>query len=244
MSEKKQNNSHKESETFQRIESLDDAEFEILGEEVREFDLTFKLIVLGNSGVGKSCLTFKAIKKQFTEEHQVTLGFEFFSFYIRINNKYIQLQIWDTCGMELYRSLISSFYKDSALALLVYSVSDQQSFEDVSKWLTDVKTQSQPDIKTILIGNKTDLESERAVSTEEGQKFQNENQLDLFVETSAKSGNNVERTFLEAARILYNNYIDVLSMSRRSSIDYSTLRSENFKLPKPKTQNKKKGCCV
>ena len=120
MSEKKQNNSHKESETFQRIESLDDAEFEILGEEVREFDLTFKLIVLGNSGVGKSCLTFKAIKKQFTEEHQVTLGFEFFSFYIRINNKYIQLQIWDTCGMELYRSLISSFYKDSALALLVY----------------------------------------------------------------------------------------------------------------------------
>ena len=242
MSEKKSNNTHKESETFQRIEKLEDADFEILGEEVQEFDLTFKLIILGNSGVGKSCITFKAIKKQFSEEHQVTLGFEFFSFYVRINNKHIQLQIWDTCGMELYKSLISSFYKDSSLALLVYSVNDKQSFEDISKWLTDVKMQSQPDIKTILIGNKTDLEHERTVSTEEGQTFQNENQLDLFVETSAKSGNNVERTFLEAARILYNNYVDVLSMSRRSSMD-STIRSENFKLPKPKTQNKKKGCC-
>lgn len=242
MSDNITNNIPKENETALRIDKIEDTDYEILGEEVQEFDLSFKLIVLGNSGVGKSCIALKAIKKQFSDKHQVTLGFEFFSFYIRIKNKHIQLQIWDTCGMELYRSLISSFYKDSSLALLVYSIDNRQSFEDISKWITDVKLQSQPDIKTILIGNKLDLENERKVSFKEGETFKNENEMDLFVETSAKSGNNINHIFLEAAKILYNNYIDVLSMSRRSSMD-STLKSDGFKLPKPKSKKKKKGCC-
>ena len=88
------------------------------------YDLNFKLIVIGDSGVGKSCITTRATKDMFLESYSATIGFEFFSLCVKINEKNIKLQIWDTCGQEIYRSLISSFYKNSSLAILVYAINE------------------------------------------------------------------------------------------------------------------------
>ena len=94
----------------------------ILGEDNTHFDLSFKIIVVGDSGVGKSCLTMKATKNTFEENSTATVGFEFFTFNTRINKQVVKLQVWDTCGQEIYRSLITNFYRNSSLAIMVYSI--------------------------------------------------------------------------------------------------------------------------
>lgn len=99
-----------------------DLKCEMLQEDFHQYDLSFKIIVIGDSGVGKSCLTMKATKNYFEDFYSATVGFEFFTQTIKINDKLIKLQIWDTCGQEIYRSLISSFYRNSSLAMMVYSI--------------------------------------------------------------------------------------------------------------------------
>lgn len=97
-------------------------DIEILNENIKKYDLSFKLIVIGDSGVGKSCLTAKATKDIFIENNVSTVGFDFFSFNVKIEEKIIKLQIWDTCGQENYRSLVTNFFRNSSLALIVYSI--------------------------------------------------------------------------------------------------------------------------
>ena len=105
-------------------EEDDDIEVTIIGEEYKEYDSSFKIIVIGNSGVGKSCLSLKATKGIFAENSMSTLGFEFYSFFIKLNDQIIKLQIWDTCGQEQYRSLITNFYRNSSVAIIVYAVNE------------------------------------------------------------------------------------------------------------------------
>jgi Ras-related protein Rab-1A len=131
---------------------------EILPEDYNKYDLSFKIIVIGNSGVGKSCLSIKATKNIFENNYLATVGFEFFSFNVKLDDKVVKLQIWDTCGQEIYRSLITNFYRSSSLAIIVYAIDDRQSYQDIEVWLKDLKTYSNPDIKVFLIGNKTDME--------------------------------------------------------------------------------------
>jgi small GTP-binding protein len=131
---------------------------EVLPEDYNKYDLSFKIIVIGNSGVGKSCLSIKATKNIFENNYLATVGFEFFSFNVKLDDKVVKLQIWDTCGQEIYRSLITNFYRNSSLAIIVYAIDDKQSYQDIEVWLKDLKTYSNPDIKVFLIGNKTDME--------------------------------------------------------------------------------------
>ena len=180
-----------------------DMNYEILPDDYTQYDLSFKVIVIGDSGVGKSCLTNKATHNIFDENYNATVGFEFFTFNLKLNNKIIKLQIWDTCGQELYRSLITNFYRNSSLAIIVYAVNSQESFNDVEMWLRELRTHSGPDIKVILIGNKIDLESERKISKEQGERFAKENKINIFVETSAKTGINAQKTFIDVADLLY-----------------------------------------
>lgn len=100
------------------------SKIQILAEDNQHFDLSFKIIVIGDSGVGKSCITMKATKNQFDENSTATVGFEFFSFNMKIDDKILKLQIWDTCGQEIYRSLITNFYRNSSLAIIMYSVDE------------------------------------------------------------------------------------------------------------------------
>ena len=180
---------------------------ERIKEDLSEFDLCFKIIVIGDCGVGKSCLSIKAIKDYFEELYQPTIGFEFLSFNLKIDDKTIKLQIWDTCGQETYRSLINGFYKSSSLAILVYSIDNEDSYKNLETWLNDIKIHSNPDIKIILIANKVDLEDKRAISKEKGETFCDEHNLNFFMETSAKTGFNAENLFMEAGLLLYKEYI-------------------------------------
>ena len=207
-------------------------------------ELSFKIIVIGDPGVGKSCLTGRATKDVFNAEYSTTIGFEFLTFNVKIEDKSIKLQIWDTCGQEQYKSLINNFYRNSALAMLVYSIDNKQSFLDLNKWLKEIRIQSSPDIKLILIGNKADLENKREVTYEEGKKFMEENEIIFFEEASAKSGINAKEIFNEAAKILYKEYLNFVTKAR--NLRAAKFNDSSFDVSKIKSfigSEKKKKCC-
>ena len=199
-----------------------DFPYDILPENYSQFDLSFKLIVIGDSGVGKSSVTSKGTKNIFDDNYSATIGFEFFTFNIRINGKVIKLQIWDTCGQELYRSLITNFYRNSSLAIIVYNVTDRNTFENVDLWYKELRTHSNPNVKVFLIGNKIDLEDERKVQTEEGEKYAEQYKISKFFETSAKTGIKTKNLFIEAAKLLFDDYIlyhNDISSDENSEVD-------------------------
>ena len=117
------------------------------------------------------------------------------------------MQIWDTCGQELYRSLITNFYRNSSLAIMVYAINEKKTFDNTETWLRELRTLANPDVKVFLIGNKIDLEKEREVTTEQGENFYKINKLNLFMEASAKTGINAQNIFIKAAEVLYEDYI-------------------------------------
>ena len=186
-----------------------DLNCKILSDDFPNCDLSFKVIIIGDQGVGKSCLSIKVSRNYFEDFYSPTVGFEFVSFNVRVEDKNIKLQIWDTCGQEVYRSLISSFYRSASLAIIVYSIDSEDSFNNLEKWLNDIKTQSNPDIKIFLIGNKADLEDKRKISKEIGEKFCNDHKLSFFIETSAKTGFNVQNVFIPVAKELYLQHEEI-----------------------------------
>lgn len=218
---------------------------QIINEELAQYDVSFKIIIIGDSFVGKSCLTIKAAKNVFENYYTSTVGFEFFSMLYKINSKIIRLQIWDTCGQEEYRSLIQNFYRNASLAILVYSIDKRTSFENLEVWLNEIKGRGSPDVKIFLVGNKNDLSENREVSIEEGQKFYEDHKLNLFIETSAKSGENVQELFKKAAIALNKDHLLYKEMaSKESSIKIPTLENEinNFEKDEEETLRKRK-CC-
>ena len=221
----------------------DEFNIELLPEDFAQYDISFKIIVIGDSGVGKSCLTTQAVRNNFEEFYTATVGFEFLTFNMRINNNVLKLQIWDTCGQEVYKSLISNFYRNSSLALILYAINNKESFQHAETWLNDLKNQANPNVKVFLVGNKSDLENERVISKEEGEKFKEEKKLDRFFETSAKTGENARSALLEAAKLLYKDY---LKAKQNIAGDGEETNDDNKgdKLERKKDNNKtKKGCC-
>ena len=214
-------------------------EIEILPEDYAQYGLSFKIIVIGDSGVGKSCLTTKAVKDNYIEYYQATIGFEFLTFNLRMNDTVIKLQIWDTCGQEVYRSLISNFYRNSSLAILLYAINNRTSFINVEHWLKDLKSEANPNVRVMLIGNKCDLENERIISKDDGENFKEENKLDFFMETSAKTGENARNVLIEAAKFLYQ---DFLNKKIQGSISDNSKDDKKKKL-NDTVENKKNGKC-
>jgi Ras-related protein Rab-6A len=218
----------------------DDFKIEFLPEDYPQYDLSFKLIFIGDSSVGKSCLTTKAVKNNFEEYYQATVGFEFLTFNMKVNDKVIKLQIWDTCGQEIYKSLISNFYRNSSLAVLVYAIDNKESFTHVENWLNDLKSQANEDVRIFLVGNKADLEEDRKVTKEEGEKYKLDQHLDLFMETSAKTGQNARNVLIEAAKILYNDY---LKFDENNANNVPTPKKKGTELIAKPAKKEKKGCC-
>ena len=161
----------------------------------------FKLITVGDTGVGKSCVLLQFTDKRFNPEHDLTIGVEFGVRIITINNESIKLQIWDTAGQETFKSIIRSYYHNAAGALLVYDITRRDTFLHASQWLNEVRTHG-TDISVILVANKCDLENRRQVSTEEGKTFARENGL-MFIETSAKTDTNIDDAFMKPAMHIY-----------------------------------------
>ena len=223
-----------------------DIKVEYLPEESTEYDLSFKIIIIGDSGVGKSSLSTQAVKDTFSDFYQTTVGFEFLTFNMKLNNTIIKLQIWDTCGQEVYRSLITNFYRNSSLAVLVYGIDSEESFKNIPTWYTELKRQANPDIKCILVGNKCDLEEKRAISKEEGEKLRNEKNIDLFLEASAKTGFNAKNVLVEAAKILYRDYLEYQRKHGKNAIYGHSVTAKRPQVSLKNINNdtsKSKNCC-
>ena len=191
--------------------SEDKNNYEILRDFKGKHDFSFKAIMIGDPFVGKSSLINQAIKKQYKTTYAPTLGFDYFVFHIRIKNKIIKLQIWDTCGQEIYKSLVTNFYRNSSVAFMVYAINDRNSFEHIDNWLKEIKYNSSPDTKIFLIGNKCDLIDERKVTYEEGLNYSNNYEFNGFYEVSAKTGEKTEEIMIKASKALYDDYADYLS---------------------------------
>jgi len=162
----------------------------------------FKYIIVGDTAVGKSCLLLQFTDKRFQPVHDLTIGVEFGSRTIAIDDNQIKLQIWDTAGQEKFRSITRSYYRGAAGALLVYDITRRETFDHLQSWLEDCRRYSNQNIVIMLIGNKSDLVDKREVTKEDGEAFAAANGL-TFLETSAKTSENVEAAFIESARKIY-----------------------------------------
>ena len=186
---------------------MSNLKYEIIPESSNEpIKNVYKVIVIGDTNVGKSSITHHAIFGKF-EEHEPTVGYENLFFKIKINDTRMKLDIWDTCGQELYHSLISTYFKDSKIAILVYSIDNKESFEHLEKWMDDIKKNADKDIRILLVGNKLDKIEDRVISSYEVEKFTDDHKIDNFFEASAKEGTNTKEIFIDAAKILYKYYI-------------------------------------
>ena len=219
-----------------------DFNYEILPDDFLQYDLSFKIIVIGDSGVGKSCLTNRATTNLFEDTYSATVGFEFLSFNVKIEEKVVKLQIWDTCGQELYRSLITNFYRNSSLAIIVYAINSKDSFENIEMWLRELRTHSNPDAKVFLIGNKIDLENERKITREQGENYAKTNKFNLFIESSAKTGFNSKKIFIKAAKMLYDEHLKYKNVADSTPI--VEVEDKNVEVLKTEVIKKnKQGCC-
>ena len=170
----------------------------------RPHDYLFKIVLIGDSGVGKSNLLSRFTKDEFNLELKSTIGVEFATKTLTVEEKLIRAQIWDTAGQERYRAMTGAYYRGAVGALLVYDISKRYTFENVAKsWLKELKENSDPNLAVMLVGNKCDLRHFRAVSTEEAMKFAEENKLS-FIETSALDSTGVDEAFQRTVTEIYH----------------------------------------
>ena len=166
-----------------------------------DYDYMFKVIIIGESGTGKSCILHQFLENRFKKNPNHTVGVEFGCKHVQIEGKKIKLQIWDTAGQERFRSVTKSYYRGAAAAILVYDITNTETFTKLPSWINDAKALSMQDICMIILGNKCDLASARAVNFVEAAKFCQENHLQLL-ETSAVTGENIEEAFGKVAKIV------------------------------------------
>ncbi|KAI5641528.1 ras family domain-containing protein [Phthorimaea operculella] len=171
------------------------------------YSYIFKYIIIGDMGVGKSCLLHQFTEKKFMADCPHTIGVEFGTRIIEVAGQKIKLQIWDTAGQERFRAVTRSYYRGAAGALMVYDITRRSTYNHLSSWLTDTRNLTNPSTVIFLIGNKSDLDAQRDVTYEEAKQFADENGL-MFVEASAKTGQNVEEAFLETAKKIYQSIQD------------------------------------
>jgi len=161
-------------------------------------DYLFKLLLIGDSGVGKSCLLLRFADDTYTESYISTIGVDFKIRTIELDGKTIKLQIWDTAGQERFRTITSSYYRGAHGIIVVYDVTDNESFQNVKQWLHEIDRYASENVNKLLVGNKSDLENKRVVSAEQGKEFADSLGIE-FLETSAKTSVNVEQAFLTMA---------------------------------------------
>ncbi len=166
-------------------------------------DSLFKIIIIGDSGIGKSCILKRLVENEFKDDHDVTVGVEFGSYLIRVEDKILKLQIWDTAGQESFRSITKIFYRGAHAAILGYSIINRDTFDNLKDWLKEAKSSCSPEVQMFLVGNKSDMEAQRQVYPEEALRFKQENNLLYFGETSAKSGDNVDRLFIDVSKFIF-----------------------------------------
>ena len=204
--------------------------------ENKEYDLLFKLILIGDSCVGKSNILLKYLKNQFNENSKTTVDVEFDTKNIIINNKRIKIQILDTAGQERYLSIISAYYKGAKGALIVYDITRKNTFDNIDKWITDLKLNGDKNICIIILGNKSDLIDKREINKNDGIK-KAEMYKTAFLETSALNGDNISKAFDELIEQIVINNKNIFQDDNENEID------KGVNLNDEKNNNNKK-CCL
>lgn len=196
------------------------------------FDLQIKLLMIGDSGVGKTCLLLRYANDSYSPTFITTIGIDFKIKNIQLGSKRVKLQIWDTAGQERFRTITTSYFKGAQGILLVYDVTDRKTFQAIGNWISQINQHADVNVNKILIGNKCDMEEERAVTVAEGQKLATEFNMHFF-ETSAKQDTNVEKAFISLAEEVIERLIEQGSGGMNSGGSKLTAGA-----PKPKAN-----CC-
>ena len=165
----------------------------------KNFNYSFKYIIIGDAAVGKSNLLIRYVYGEFNKDYQNTIGVEFGVKNINIKNKICRIQIWDTAGQETFKSITKGYYKNSVCAIIVYDITRRDSFNNINTWINDCKTICSKTVSMVLVGAKSDLEINRQVMKEEGEELAEKNGIP-FYETSAKTGENVNDVFFKSAK--------------------------------------------
>ena len=199
--------------------------------DMAEYDYLFKLVTIGDAGVGKTSLYEGYSNDQYPPPPPIisNIGIDFGIRTITLEGKTVKLQIWDTAGQERFRTLISAYYRQASGILLVYDVTCEDSFKNVGMWLNNVKEYASDNVQVIILGNKTDLTEERKVSTERGRMMAEEHSL-KFIETSAQTGENVKLAFLTLAKDI--KYLKDLETEESKSIPVSVSIATNDDAPR------------
>ena len=168
-----------------------------------KYDISYsvKFIIVGDSSVGKSNILLRFSRNVFDHGHQATLGIEFANKHLIYNNTDYLIQIWDTAGQENFRSVTRAYYKASAVAMVVYDITKEETFEHIQAWLKDCKELAPRTVLLVLVGNKSDLEDQRVISKERGENLAKENNM-MFFETSALNGNGIEEAFKKSIEVV------------------------------------------
>lgn len=172
------------------------------GDYNQKIDYVFKVVLIGDSAVGKSQMLNRFARNEFTLDSKATIGVEFQTRTIVVDHKTIKAQIWDTAGQERYRAVTSAYYRGAVGAMLVYDITKRQTFDHIARWLEELRSHADNNIVIMLIGNKTDLGTLRAVSTEDAKEFAEKEGL-FFLETSALEATNVESAFYTVLTEIY-----------------------------------------
>ncbi|KAI8805877.1 ras family-domain-containing protein [Cladochytrium replicatum] len=208
------------------------------------YDLLFKYISVGDSGVGKSCLLLRFTNREFMPSTETTIGIEFGSQIVPVQNKQVKLQIWDTAGQESFRSISRAYYRGAIGCL-------RETFTHLQSWLDDVKQHGNEEIKIVLVANKSDLHHKRQITREEGETFAKRNGL-LYLETSAKTGENVDGAFESLAQHIFDNLNLSRELGSLSELELKRLEQHGVRvgprapqlLAAPPTASEAKPCCA
>ena len=204
------------------------------------YEIMFKVVLVGDSFVGKTNIMSKYLKNEFHEDSKATVGVEFGSKQFNIEGHSIKAQIWDTAGQERYKAITSAYYKGAKGAFIVYDITRKNSFESIEKWVSDVTAVADKKITIVLIGNKCDLEDQRQVTKEQGEEKANKLEI-AFLETSALSGENLDKAFEMMMKEVYNKCHE--EMLGEGDVDIIQ-GGEDINLNKKQANTSEKKCCA
>ena len=204
-----------------------------------DYDFIFKVLLLGNSDVGKSSLLLRVVDSVWNETFVPTIGVDFKVKTVEIGDKKVKMQIWDTAGQERFRNVISTYFRGGNGLLLIYDITNKDSFKNLESWLIEIEKNASENILKLLIGNKSDLEEDREISKEEGQAFANRNGMQ-FMETSAKMNTNVDEAFQALGKLMIEfNLGKNTAMASQNKND----KKKTLSASAGKDLNSKKKCC-
>ena len=209
------------------------------------YDVIFKIVLIGDTSVGKTNILSKYLNDEFDPDSKATVGVEFGTKNFNIDNNVVKVQIWDTAGQERYRSITNAYYKGAKGCILVYDITNKTTFENIDKWLSELKGNGDENMSIILLGNKSDLESDREISLEEGKEKAKFYKL-AFMETSALNGNNIDAAFDELITDVFKKQNNMFKKDKNIKLNNDSIDLANIDEKdggKEEQMKKKKGCC-